>query len=281
MSETKLISLAAFLASVPPGEKRMVADLCKSRHGPPELPPIFDLNTPDIKLHCPTDTCSGERNFICVAPGEEVKGIVIKKNVFLTYICRNCRGFNKIYAIRVDGPKKLSIVSGSVMKFGEIPGFGPPLPSSLISMVRQDRELFLKGGRAEKQGLGIGSFAYYRRVVENQKDQILSELHKAAQRLNADEELLDSIVRAKNEKQFTRSINLVKDAIPESLKVNGYNPLKLLHNALSKGVHSLSDQECLEQAQAVRVILVEFVSNIARATAEKREVDAAISRLKL
>ena len=281
MSETKLISLAAFLASVPPGEKRMVADLCKSRHGPPELPPIFDLNTPGITLHCPTNTCSGERNFNCVAPDDELKSIVLKKNVFLTYVCRNCGKFYKTYAIRVEGTKTLSSLSGSAVKFGEIPTFGHPLPSSLISMVRQDRDLFLKGWRAEKHGLGIGSFGYYRRVVENQKNQILSELHKAAKRLDADEELLDSIGRAKNEKQFTRSINLVKDAIPESLKVNGYNPLKLLHNALSKGVHSLSDQECLEQAQAVRVILVEFVSNIARATAEKREVDAAISRLKL
>ena len=35
---------------------------------------------------------------------------------------------------------------------------------------RQDEQLLRKGRRTENQSLGIGAFAYYRRVVENQKD---------------------------------------------------------------------------------------------------------------
>ena len=38
--------------------------------------------------------------------------------------------------------------------------------------------------------------------------------------------MLSSIDRAKAETQFSKSIDLVKDAIPDGLKVQGHNPLK-------------------------------------------------------
>ena len=116
-------------------------------------------------------------------------------------------------------------------------------------------------------------------MVENQKDRLLGELRKAAERLEADEDLLSSIDRAKDETQFSKSIDLVKDAIPDGLKVNRKNPLKMLHGALSKGVHNLSDEECLEQAQAVRVVLTELASNTTRVLKERREVDNAVRLL--
>ena len=155
----------------------------------------------------------------------------------------------------------------------------PHLPSRLISILGANHDLFSKGRQAENQSLGIGAFSYYRRVVENQKDHLLGELRKAAERLKADEGLLSSIDRAKAEKQFSKSLDLVKDVIPDGLKVNGENPLKMLHGALSKGVHNLSDKECLEQAQAVRVVLTELASNITRVLKERREVDNAVKLL--
>ena len=69
-------------------------------------------------------------------------------------------------------------------------------------------------------------------------------------------------------------LDLVKDAIPDGLKVHGDNPLKLLHGALSNAVHNLDDDECLERAQAVRVVLSELVSNIAHILKDEREVNS-------
>ena len=136
-----------------------------------------------------------------------------------------------------------------------------------------------KGRRTENQSLGIGAFAYYRRVVENQKDRLLEEIRKAAVRLRADQELLDKIDLAIKETRFSKALDLVKGAIPDGLKVQGENPLKLLHKALSKGVHELNDEECLERAQAVRVVLTELVSNIAHILKDDREVKAAVKTL--
>ena len=78
-----------------------------------------------------------------------------------------------------------------------------------------------KGRRTENQSLGIGAFAYYRRVVENQKDRLLEEIRKAAVRLRADQELLDKIDLAIKEPRFSKALDLVKGAIPDGLKVQG------------------------------------------------------------
>ena len=68
--------------------------------------------------------------------------------------------------------------------------------------------------------------------------------------------MLSSIDRAKAETQFSKSIDLVKDAIPDGLKGAGTQP-----------------------AQAVRVVLTELVSNIVRITPEKHEVDDVVKKL--
>ena len=161
-----------------------------------------------------------------------------------------------------------------------MPAFGPPLPARLFKMAGADGELLRKGRRAENQSLGIGAFVYYRRVVENQKDRLLGEIRKAAERLEADGELLDSIDLAIKETRFSEAIKLVKDAIPDGLKVQGDNPLTLLHRVLSRGVHGLDDRECLERAQAVRRVLTELVLNISQVTKDERELTDAVKKLR-
>ena len=128
---------------------------------------------------------------------------------------------------------RASLVSAE--KYGEMPAFGPPLPARLFKMAGADGELLRKGRRTENQSLGIGAFAYYRLVVENQKDRLLGEIRKAAVRLGADEEQLRSIDRARKEKRFSDAIDQVKDAIPDALKVKGHNPLTLLARSPQQG----------------------------------------------
>ena len=301
------LSFATFLESVPPGAERTISDLFVPVHDTRSArsraaaggPPIYRVNTPDIQLHCPSDRCSGVRTFKCIKDGEDGDYHPVK-DVFLTYWCRNCDEYFKTYALQVcrELPlagsaeeygamgRALGVAleskqnpAGSAVKYGEIPALGPPLPARLLNMAGADGHLLRKGRRAENQSLGIGAFAYYRRVVENQKNRLLGEFRKAAERLGADEELLGSIDRAREETQFSKAIELVKDAIPDGLKVQGDNPLKLLHGALSKGVHGLDDKECLERAQAVRRVLTELVSNIAQVTKDERKLTEAVKKL--
>ena len=275
------LSFATFLEDVPPGAERRVSDLCSLRKfamasGERQY---WVVNAPDIQLHCGTEKCCGVRTFEC---SDSDDSRIYSHNFppgdfFFTYICRNCTKGFKTFALRVH---RKATLSGSAVKYGEMPPFGPPLPARLLSMAGADGDLLRKGRRSENQSLGIGAFAYYRLVVENQKDRLLGEIRKAAERLKADEELLSSIDRAMKEKRFSEAIDQVKDVIPDGLKVQGENPLTLLHRVLSRGVHGLDDRECLERAQAVRRVLTELVSNITQVTKDERELTDAVKKLR-
>lgn len=42
----------------------------------------------------------------------------------------------------------------------------------------------------------------------------------------------------------------------------GNNPLKLLYSQLSSGIHALSDEDCLERSEKIKVILLYLVKEV-------------------
>ena len=168
---------------------------------------------------------------------------------------------------------------GECYKLGELPIYGPPTPSRLISLIGPDRETFLKGRRCENQGLGIGAFVHYRRVVENQKARILDEIIKVSEKIGASSAVIEKLSNAKTEPQFKKALESVKDALPPVLLINGQNPLTLLHSALSKGLHAQTDEHCLGIAHAVRVVLTELSDRLGQALKDEAELRNAISLL--
>jgi hypothetical protein len=146
-------------------------------------------------------------------------------------------------------------------------------------MLGDNRDLFMKGRRCESQSLGIGAFVYYRRVVENQRAAILGQIIKIAKTINAPAETIELLQRSQAENQFSKSLEMVKDAIPEGLRIQGHNPLTLLHDNLSSGLHARSDAECLEIAGAIRAVLAELAERIAAALKDEAELTKALSRL--
>lgn len=168
---------------------------------------------------------------------------------------------------------------GICSKLGEFPQYGPPVPSRLIKLIGPDRNIFLKGHNCEKQGLGIGAFTYYRRVVENQKNRILEEIVKVYEKIGVPQDKIDTLREAIKETQFRKALGMVKDVMPESLLINGHSPILLLHRALSRGVHELSDEECLELAGTVRLVLGELSERLSAILKDKAELTEATSTL--
>jgi len=120
---------------------------------------------------------------------------------------------------------------------------------------------------------------YYRRVIENQKNRIFDEIIRVVSKISPDNEVIAEIEKAKSETQFTTAIEKIKHALPESLKINGYDPLKLLHSALSEGVHLHTDEECLQQAEDIRIVLFEFAERLAEALKDEVTLNSAVNRL--
>jgi len=270
------VSFADFLEAVPPNQLREITDVVnvRSAHGSGIT---YEIATPELSLHCGTETCNGKRFFRYSAGTRTIQANSNAK-VFFTYLCANCQKTQKIFALHVfcDGS---GARTGSCYKFGEHPNFGPPTPTRLLRLFGNERDLFLKGRRCENQGLGVAAFAYYRRVVENHKNQIFAEIIKVAEKVGAPAEMIAALEAAKAETQFSKALASVKDALPQVLMVNGHNPLALLHSALSAGLHEQSDERCLELAHDVRVVLAELADRMGQALKDEAELNTAVSRL--
>jgi hypothetical protein len=164
-------------------------------------------------------------------------------------------------------------------KFGEHPAFGVPVSNKLLRLFGNDRENFIKGRQCENQGFGIGAFAYYRRVVENHKNEIFDRIIAVCETVGAPQSLTDELRAAKEEISFTKGFNLIKTALPQGLLIRGHNPLLALHGALSVGMHNETDGECLEAAQAVRLVLTDLVEKLSQLRQEDADLHAAVQLL--
>lgn len=273
--EPEPISLAEFLESIPPSSLTNITELTHRNYTPGHT--HYELLTPEIQLHCPDDACNGTRFFRYKGSSRPSVYSGTYTFVYISYICSNCRKTEKTFSLAARPDKDSD--SGKCYKFGELPVYGPPTPPRLIKLIGPDRELFLKGRRCENQGLGIGAFVYYRRVVENQKNRILDEIIKVSKKLSVSTNMVTALEKAKAETQFSKALASVKDAMPQALLINGHNPLTLLHSALSEGLHDKSDEHCLEIASSVRVVLAELSERLAQALKDEAELNNALSRL--
>lgn len=167
-----------------------------------------------------------------------------------------------------------------MVKLGEWPPFGSKTPSRLLRLLDNDRDLFLRGRRAECHGLGIGALTYYRRVVEHQKNRLIDEIIKVVQKVESSpDSIVSDLAKAKETFQFSQAMSDVKLAVPQVLLINGHNPLALLHSALSAGIHDKSDDECLEIAKNVRLVLAGLAERLGQALSEHRELNEAVAEL--
>lgn len=267
VEEENSIAVAEFLESAPPSTLFEVKDLIFFRTGG-----YFILRIPSIEIHC--DICDGVRVFRSASRIN--KPSQMEADWIFKFTCSNCAQTSKNFYIRYTTN---DAGDSNLYKYGEYPPFGPPTPRRLFKLIETDKDNFLKGRRCETQGLGVGAFAYYRRVVENQKDRILTEVLRVAKKLQSPQDKIEILEAAIKEGQFKKALDDVKEAIPQALLIGGNNPFTLLHNALSEGLHGKKDKECLELAHDVRIVLVELSDQLAQALKDEAEVKQAVSNL--
>ena len=281
-------TLSEFLESNPPNQWRNISNLSLpvTRDAGPYSRLSAEINTPELTLHCSHDLCKGVRFFRCTNVFSSTGTYLAENNLkesninylHVTYQCANCQKTEKVYSLAVQ-LFTLDQSQAKCYKLGELPPYGQPVPPRLIKLIGPDRDIFLKGRKCENQGLGIGAFIYYRRVVENQKNRILKEIVKVSEKIGVSQDKIDTLRAAIKETQFHKALGMAKDVMPESLMINGQSPILLLHRALSRGVHELSDEECLKLASTVRLVLGELSERLSAILKDKVELTKAIDTL--
>ena len=261
----------SFLETTPPNTPETFSGLISSV--PRRNMWVPGIRNPAIKLYCERD--DGFRRF---NPSGNIHGISKQRYHFIRYQCRDCGSTEKTIALLVESSEDSDNVE--VMKLGEYPPFSAPISSRIQKLlISSDLELYRKGSRAESQNLGIGAASYFRRIVEKQWQLLVQEIRRAAARLGATD--LDVYDAAIGQTQFSRAVEMLKDVIPEKLLIlDGQNPLTLLHKPLSRQLHELTDEECLQQAAGIRVVLTALLENIADVLKDQDELSAAAARLR-
>jgi hypothetical protein len=266
------IPFREFLEAVHPSVVKEVSGLLEEKSVPGGR--RWDLVTPDLRLHCPN--CGGEQTF---RRNEDCPSLALNaiNLLFVWYLCSDCRKATKLFSLSIAPSKDAR--RGRAYKYAEDPPFGVPVPNKLLRLFGSDGKTFLKGRQCENQGLGVGAFAYYRRVVENHKNDLFNEIIRVCETVDAPQELIAELGSAKNEVSFTRSMDHIKVALPQGLLINGQNPLLALHGALSFGLHNETDEECLKAASAVRLVLSDLVEKMSLLRQDTKELHTAMNFL--
>ena len=270
VTRNESVKFEDFLSNYPPGEVQIISNLGISRT--PNSTPI--LIKPRLKLHCPNSICNGFRFF----DSYQTKKLPLSEKwsrIFLHYSCANCRTHSKIFAIMARW--NADIDEGEAIKVGEWPPFGPKVSPRVVSLLGENKDLFLMGRRSEIQNLGIGSLAYYQKVIRSQKIHIFDEIIRVMRRAGSSDSKIEKLKAAKNEKKFSDAVALISDALPQALLINGYNPLALLDQAISKGSYVNNDTDALKLATALRTILSELAERVSRALEDQTDLDEAVN----
>jgi hypothetical protein len=87
------------------------------------------------------------------------------------------------------------------------------------------------------------------------------------------------IENSEKEEQFAKAVDMVKDAIPQTLRIRGHNPITLLYSETSQGIHELTDEQCLDRSHSIRIILSTFADRIHQAVRDEAELKNALKKI--
>lgn len=164
-------------------------------------------------------------------------------------------------------------------KCGQYPAPSINLPADLAKALGKHEGLYRKAMVSRNQNFGIGALGYFRRIVEDTANDMLDLLIEALREHAADAEVMKRIEGAKQERIFEKKAKIAADALPELLRPGGANPFQSLHDQYSKGLHGLSDEECIEIIDRMREDVVIIFKTLKTHVDDRKAYGAAVQRL--
>ena len=211
---------------------------------------VLSRGWPGIELHCPlcnratTYTCRGGGFFGGAASNIEA-GLLLT----VTYECQRCVSHTRQFVFGTKGAGD----GTKFVKFAAWPAQRPRSRNAVKDILDKEKaDFFRRGMMCEQHGLGMGAHAYYRRIVETSIEEWLDEL-KAVTGEEGHQEWLD---KHDGRPQMGEQIDRLQHFMHDSIAGDGKAPINALYSTLSKGLHSLPEDDCLVLAEALRELLV-------------------------
>jgi hypothetical protein len=188
---------------------------------------------------------------------EEIFNSYLNRRYVLTYRCTR----NKEHAILFD----LIVSDDKIIKIGQYPSVAdlvtPEIAKYKAILGKQYRE-FSKAVGLFAHGIGIGSFVYLRRIIENL---VFDKYNQVADELGLSKEDFEHL-------KFDIKIETLKDYLPKVLVTN-----KNVYGIVSKGVHELSEEECREMFPYIKAG-IELVLDDLLAEKERKEKEKVFEK---
>jgi hypothetical protein len=241
----------------------------------PENSPQFSLS--QIEMDCPV--CKKSRPFSDKRGRGTGFGInqsipkLASKIYSFWFTCDGCSSSKYTFFVEVDIEKK------RIKKVGQSPAWSINLDKYVESFLEADSDFFKKALICESQGYGIAAFSYYRRILENSIGKILQSLRSVLELNNASSEEIEKIDKASDGIVMDERIKIARDAVPIYLRPNGMNPLSIIYDTLSAGIHRLSEEQCLENAKNIRIALTYLIKALAQQSEEQKDFLCAMKSL--
>lgn len=188
---------------------------------------------------------------------EEIFKSYLNRRYILTYRCTR----NKEHAILFD----LIVSDDKIIKIGQYPSVAdlaiPEISKYKSILGKQYREFSTAVGLFA-HGIGIGSFVYLRRIIENL---VFDKYNQVADELELSKEDFKRL-------KFDIKIETLKDYLPKVLVTN-----KNVYGIVSKGVHELSEEECREMFPYIKAG-IELVLDDLLAEKERKEKEKVFEK---
>lgn len=231
----------------------------------------------EVDAYC--DVCEQTRPFQDMRSRGGGSGMAAKAlesgTSYFEFSCVSCRKSHRQYLVEQELDEDFI----RIQKFGELPRAKLNRDRELQRFLKDDLDNYEKAIVCLSHEYGIAAFAYFRRIVENNIYRLLDLVQEDVQASEAGNADLEAIYELRKESPMSDKIKVANRALPEHLKPDGLNPLGRLYQALSQGVHSLSDEECLTKANEIGGCLAFMVSELATRKAHREEFKRMVGKL--
>lgn len=233
---------------------------------------IYDFDKLPFDYYCPEE--NGIKTFITkVVDGRNslndmIRGDIIPdfnlKNGYLDFafkctgVCQSCNKNQVHFLLHVfTTVNDENVRTITIQKVGVSPQV-KTLPRTEVTKFfdRESNTWYFKGINAISENYGIGALAYFRRIIEKELIHIIEEIKELPDSHSSEIQML--LDEHNRQPSLSTIYENIFPHLPNSLKSLGDNPIRILYNQTSEGLHSMSETEAMAKANGIQQLL-EFV----------------------
>ena len=210
------------------------------------------------------------------------KSRMLDLTIHLHGICQSC-GYKIDFLIKATSDKKWDNRNSGLdiylQKVGQSPAYDISVPNFIKKyLTKEDGENYKKALTNLSVSYGIGAYAYFRRIIENEIKRIIKDISELD--FDGADRVREALNNYQRDTQMSKLINVVNKYLPRSLQELGDNPIRLLYEQLSGGIHEFSDEECINKSQSIDTLLRYVIRKVNEEKYQLEDVRNAMKNLR-